>query len=218
MSLEDKEKIALRAVQEINDGQIVNLGIGIPTLILRYLSVDRPVFIHSENGILGMGRHCDRNAADRNLIDAGGGYVGLRPGASFFDSVLSFSLVRGGRLDISFLGALEISQSGDLANWMIPGKYSPGIGGGMELAQKARRLVITTTHTTLKGSPKILKKCTLPLTAKNCVDRIITELAVIDVTDQGLVLREMAKEAELEEIVNKTGAPLIVPEQVLPRF
>jgi len=208
----------MRAVQEINDGQVVNLGIGIPTLILRYLSVDRPIFIHSENGILGMGRHCGRDAVDRNLIDAGGGYVDLQPGASFFDSVLSFSLVRGGRLDISFLGALEISQSGDLANWMIPGKYSPGIGGGMELAQKARKLVITTTHTTREGAPKILKKCTLPLTAKNCVDRIITELAVIDVTDQGLVLREMAKEAELEEVVNKTDAPLIVPEQVLPRF
>lgn len=208
----------MRAVQEINDGQVVNLGIGIPTLILRYLSVDRPIFIHSENGILGMGRHCGRDAVDHNLIDAGGGYVDLQPGASFFDSVLSFSLVRGGRLDISFLGALEISQSGDLANWMIPGKYSPGIGGGMELAQKARKLVITTTHTTREGAPKILKKCTLPLTAKNCVDRIITELAVIDVTDQGLVLREMAKEAELEEVVNKTDAPLIVPEQVLPRF
>ena len=179
--MDKREKIARRAEQEITAGQIVNLGIGIPSMILKYLKPEKRVLIHSENGILGMKSHCSRQDADRNLIDAGGGYIDLDTGASFFDSVLSFSLARGGRLDIAFLGALEISARGDLANWMIPGKYTPGIGGGMELAQKARRLVITTLHTNRKGKPKILELCTLPLTAKSCVDRIITDLAVIDV-------------------------------------
>ncbi|NQU64823.1 MAG: 3-oxoacid CoA-transferase subunit B [SAR324 cluster bacterium] len=218
MSTVDKEKIARRAEKEISAGQVVNLGIGIPTLILKYLTPQKPVFIHSENGILGMGRHCTGSKADRNLIDAGGGYVDVEPGASFFDSVLSFSLVRSGRLNISFLGALEISMRGDLANWIIPGKYSPGIGGGMELAQKSKRLVILTAHTSGKGEPKIIEKCTLPLTAKSCVDRIITELAVIDVIDNKLVLKEISEESSIAEVINKTGAPLEIPNQELPRF
>ncbi|MBW1892062.1 MAG: acyl CoA:acetate/3-ketoacid CoA transferase subunit beta, partial [Deltaproteobacteria bacterium] len=157
MSLPSRDKIARRAEQEIIAGQVVNLGIGIPTLILKYLNWEKRVQIHSENGILGMQSHCSRETADRNLIDAGGGYIDLVKGASFFDSSLSFALVRGGRLDIAFLGALEISARGDLANWMIPGKYTPGIGGGMELAQKARRLIITTLHTNRKGQPKIIE-------------------------------------------------------------
>jgi 3-oxoacid CoA-transferase B subunit len=213
-----RDKIARRAEQEISAGQIVNLGIGIPTLILKYLNWEKRVQIHSENGILGMKSHCNRANADRNLIDAGGGYIDLVPGASFFDSSLSFALVRGGRLDIAFLGALEISVGGDLANWMIPGKYTPGIGGGMELAQKAKRLIITTLHTDRKGRPKILQACTLPLTAKSCVDRIITELAVIDVVDEGLQLVEIAEEATLEEIIQKTDAPLKIPDRILPQF
>ena len=216
--MDKKEKIARRAEQEIFPGQVVNLGIGIPTMIMKFLSHAKRVQIHSENGILGMKSHCSRETADRNLIDAGGGYIGLVTGASFFDSSLSFALVRGGRLDIAFLGALEISTRGDLANWMIPGKYTPGIGGGMELAQKARRLIITTLHTDRKGKPKILTSCNLPLTAKACVDRIITELAVIDVVDGQLQLVEIAEEATLEEIVEKTAAPLMVPDGELPRF
>jgi 3-oxoacid CoA-transferase B subunit len=218
MSLDRRDKIARRAEQEITAGQVVNLGIGIPTLILKYLDWDKRVQIHSENGILGMKSHCSRETADRNLIDAGGGYIDLDAGASFFDSSLSFVLVRGGRLDIAFLGALEISARGDLANWMIPGKYTPGIGGGMELAQKARRLIITTLHTSRKGQPKILEACTLPLTAKSCVDRIITELAVIDVVDDQLQLVEIAEEATLEEIVEKTDAPLMIPDRDLRQF
>lgn len=218
MSLDSREKIARRAEQEISAGQVVNLGIGIPTLILKYLNTQKHVLIHSENGILGMKSHCREEDADRNLIDAGGGYINLDTGASFFDSVLSFSLVRGGRLDITFLGALEISARGDLANWMIPGKYTPGIGGGMELAQKARRLIITTLHTNRNGRPKILKSCTLPLTAKMCVDRIITELAVMDVVDEQLQLVEIAEETTLEAIIDKTDAPFIVPDYTLPRF
>jgi 3-oxoacid CoA-transferase B subunit len=216
--LDSRQKIARRAEQEISAGQVVNLGIGIPTLILKYLKAQKQVLIHSENGILGMKSHCSRQYADRNLIDAGGGYIDLDTGASFFDSVLSFALVRGGRLDIAFLGALEISAGGDLANWMIPGKYTPGIGGGMELAQKAKRLIITTRHTDRRGRPKILTSCTLPLTARACIDRIITELAVIDVVDGRLQLVEIAGETTMEEIVAKTAAPLVIPDHELPRF
>jgi 3-oxoacid CoA-transferase B subunit len=213
-----KEKIAVRAAREILPGQVINLGIGIPTMIPQYLDKDTPVWVHSENGFLGMGLRCKRGTEDRNLIDAGGSYVGLRRGASFFDSALSFALVRGGRLDLAFLGALEISASGDLANWIIPGKYSPGIGGGMELAQKAKRVIVTTTHTNRNGEPKIVKQCRLPLTAKRCIDTVITELAVIDVTSSGLQLREIAAETDLESVVAKTGARLHIPKGPIARF
>ena len=213
-----KEKIAKRAAKEIAAGQVINLGIGIPTLIPGYIPPDTPVLIHSENGILGMGPRSEPGKEDRNLIDAGGNYVSVTQGASFFDSALSFALVRGGRLDLAFLGALEVSEPGDLANWIIPGKFSPGIGGGMELAQKARRLIVTTTHTDRKGRPKILRECTLPLTAKGCVDSIITELAVLDVTPDGLLLREIADGADVDEVMQKTGAPLIIPQHEPPRF
>jgi 3-oxoacid CoA-transferase B subunit len=165
-----------------------------------------------------MGLRCRRGTEDRNLIDAGGSYVTLQPGAAFFDSGLSFALVRGGRLDVAFLGALEISRAGDLANWIIPGKYSPGIGGGMELAQKARRVIVTTTHTSRSGEPKILNHCSLPLTAKNCVNTIITQLAVIEVTAEGLLLLEIAAGIDVKQVLAKTGAPLIVPKGELPVF
>lgn len=207
-----KEKIARRAAKEISPGQVVNLGIGIPTLVPHYLPVDFPVMIHSENGVLGMGLRSQPGTEDRNLIDAGGSYVTILPGASFFDSALSFALVRGGRLDIAFLGALEVAENGDLANWIIPGKFAPGIGGGMELAQKARRLIVATTHSTKKGKPKILKKCALPLTARACVNTIVTELAVIDVTGAGLALREIAAETDLETVLTLTGANLMLPD------
>ena len=174
--------------------------------------------VQSENGILGIGPRCRNGTEDRNLIDAGANYVTLAPGASFFDSALSFALIRGGRVDISFLGTLEVSAEGDLANWIIPGKMAPGIGGGMELAQKARRVIVTTSHTTREGAPKILSRCTLPLTAPACVKTIITELAVIDVTTEGLALRELAAEASLGEVKEKTEPPLIVPEGDIPRF
>ena len=213
-----KEKIARRAAAEVQEGQIINLGIGIPTLIRRYLAEQRTVIVHSENGILGMGNPSRRGSEDRNLIDAGGTYVTLNTGGAYCDSVLSFSLIRGGRLDLAVIGALQVSAGGDLANWIIPGKYAPGIGGGMELAQKARQLVVTTTHTTRNDSSKILKYCTLPLTAKSCVDRIITELAVMDVTVDGLVLREIAAETELETVVKRTEAELIIPAGDIPRF
>ncbi len=213
-----KHKIAARAAREILPGQIINLGIGIPTLILEYLTTDLAVSVHSENGILGMGPSVAMGEAHPMLVDAGGGYVSTCPGASFFDSAVSFALVRGGRLDIAFLGTLEVDARGDLANWIIPGKLTPGIGGAMELAQKARRLVVTTTHTTRKGDPKIIERCTLPLTAKGCVDTIVTELAVIDVTPEGLVLRELAEETTLDHVLASTGAPLGLPDGEIPRF
>jgi 3-oxoacid CoA-transferase B subunit len=213
-----KEKIAKRAAEEIQDGYIINLGIGIPTLIPKYLDANRNIFVHSENGILGMGLPCRRGEEDRNLIDAGGTYVALNKGASFFDSVLSFSLVRGGRLDMAFLGTLEVSQSGDLANWIIPGKYSPGIGGGMEIAQKARRLIVTTTHTDRNCKPKILNACTLPITAKACVSTIITELAVLDILPTGLRLREIAGDTDIETVLANTEAQIELPEGEVPVF
>jgi 3-oxoacid CoA-transferase B subunit len=213
-----KEKIAGRAAREVQPGQVINLGIGIPNMIPRYLPDGTGIWVHSENGILGMGRRCRRGTEDRNLIDAGGNYVTLMPGASFFDSALSFALVRGGRLDLAFLGALEISENGDLANWIIPGKHAPGIGGGMELAQKARRVIVTTTHTTRNGQPKILKQCTLPLTAKGCVDLIITEQAVIEATVDGLLLKEIAADTSVDRVVANTAADLMIPDGELPRF
>ena len=213
-----KEKIAQRAAKEIAAGQVVNLGIGIPTLIPYYLPEEMPVLVQSENGILGMGLRCKRGTEDRNLIDAGGNYITTKSGVSFFDSALSFALIRGGRLDVAFLGALEISETGDLANWIIPGKYAPGIGGGMELAQKAKRLIVTTSHTTRNGKSKVLKNCTLPLTAKACVNTIITELAVIDVSPQGLLVREIAEDTELNDLIQKTEGHLILPDHDIPRF
>ncbi|MCF8127180.1 MAG: 3-oxoacid CoA-transferase subunit B [Deltaproteobacteria bacterium] len=213
-----KEKIAARAAREIRDGQVVNFGIGIPTLIPRFLSPNHQVYVHSENGFLGMGQPCAKGEEDRNLIDAGGTYVTLVPGASFFDSSLSFSLVRGGRLDLAFLGALEVSAAGDLANWIIPGKYAPGIGGAMELAQKARRLIITTNHSDRGGNSKVVQNCTLPLTAKACVGLIITELAVMEPTPHGLILREIARETEVEEVIARTDAELTISENDLARF
>lgn len=213
-----KEKIAARAAREVQPGQVINLGIGIPTMIPDYLPAANAVFIQSENGILGIGGRSPSGTEDRNLIDAGGNYVTLTPGASFFDSAVSFAIIRGGRVDISFLGTLEVSAGGDLANWIIPGKLAPGIGGGMELAQKARQVIVTTSHTTRDGRPKILSRCTLPLTAKGCVKTIITELAVIDITPQGLWLRELARETSLDEVKARTAAPLLWGDGEMTRF
>lgn len=216
--MSDKHKIAARAARDLRPGQIINVGIGLPALILQHLSDDVPVMVHSENGVLGMNGHASAPNADPMLIDAGGDYVSTVPGASFFDSATSFSIIRSGRLDVAFLGTLEVAANGDLANWIIPGKFAPGIGGGMELAQKARKVVVMTTHCTRKGAPKILESCTLPLTAKGCVNRIITELAVMDVTSEGLILRELAEDATLEDVRDKTGTDFAVDPGTLPRF
>ena len=207
-----------RAAADIEAGMIVNLGIGLPTQVLNYVPADLPVCLHSENGIAGVGPAPESAQVDRNLIDAGGAYVSPIPGSSYFDSALSFAIVRSGRLDLTLLGAFEVAGNGDLANWMIPDKFSPGAGGAIELAQKARRVGVITTHTDKRGNPKILAACKLPLTARACVDRIYTDMAVCDVTPEGLRLTEIAEGAAVEDVVAATGAPLIVFDRHLPTF
>jgi 3-oxoacid CoA-transferase subunit B len=197
-----------RVAAEIRADMTVNLGIGLPTRVIDHVDHDLRVCLHSENGIAGVGPTVAYDRADRNLIDAGGSYVSMQPGTSFFDSAVSFALVRGGRLDLSVLGAFEVAVNGDLANWMIPGLFTPGVGGGMELAQKARRLVIMMTHRDKQGRSKIVRECRLPITAAACVDRIYTDLAVIDIVADGLLLREIAEGVTLDEVRAATDAPL----------
>jgi 3-oxoacid CoA-transferase subunit B len=218
VSSDDKNKMILRAVSEIQAGMTVNLGIGLPTKTLDYIEPGLPVCLHSENGITGVGPSASHEDADRNLIDAGGTYVSLQPGAAFFDSAISFSLVRSGRLDLTILGALQVSENGDLANWTIPGLFTPGPGGAIELAQKARRVVILTSHLDKRGRSKIVKKCDLPLTAPACVHRIYTDMAVLDVTKTGLVLREIAKGLSVEDVIAATDAHLQLPSTRISTF
>ena len=216
--LNAKERLLRRAAQDIHSGMIVNLGIGLPTQVTRYLPADLPVCLHSENGIAGVGPQVSNAEADRNLIDAGGAYVSPIKGTSYFDSAVSFAIVRSGRLDLTLLGAFQVAANGDLANWMIPGFFTPGAGGAIELAQKARRVAVISTHTDKKGRPKILERCTLPLTAHNCVDRIYTDMAVIDVTPNGLEMIEIAHGIDQQDVINATEAKLDVPEGPIPTF
>lgn len=207
-----------RAAREIAPGMVVNLGIGLPTKVVNFLAADFPVCLHTENGLSGIGPTLPPERADRNLIDAGGAYVSTVPGSAFFDSAVSFALVRSGRLDLTMLGAFEVSQAGDLANWKIPGKFSPGAGGGIELAQKARRVVVLTTHTDREGNPKLVEACTLPLTARGCVARVFTDLAVIDITPAGFALRELSRGVSATDVRAATGAPVALPEGDIPTF
>lgn len=218
MSSNAKERMLKRAAADIVPGMTVNLGIGLPTEVLQHVEPGMPVCLHSENGIAGVGPVLSHDKADRNLIDAGGAYVSAIPGTAFFDSAVSFAIVRSGRLDLSLLGAFEVAANGDLANWKIPGKFSPGMGGAIELAQKARRVGVIMMHTDRKGNPKILSRCTLPLTARGHVNRIYTDMAVFDITAEGLQLREIALGSDLTELRAATGAPFHVPDQDLPRF
>lgn len=219
MPLSDaKQRMVARAAREIAPGTVVNLGIGLPTRVVNHLPGDFPVCLHTENGMAGIGPTLAPEQADRNLIDAGGAYVSTVPGSAFFDSAVSFAIVRSGRLDLTMLGAFEVSAAGDLANWKIPGKFSPGVGGGVELAQKARRVVVLTTHTDRAGNPKLKETCSLPLTAPACVSRIFTDMAVIDVTADGFALVETAEGISAAMVAEATGAPLIVPDAPLPTF
>lgn len=213
-----RNRMVARAAREIEPGTVVNLGIGLPTQVVDHLSSDFPVCLHTENGLTGIGPSLSLDQADRNLIDAGGAYVSTVPGSAFFDSATSFAMVRSGRLDLTMLGAFEVASNGDLANWKIPGKFSPGVGGGIELAQKARRVVVLTTHTDRAGNSKLKSKCTLPLTAQGCVARVFTDMAVIDISPQGFVLVETLDGISAAEVANATDAPLAVPDVTPPTF
>lgn len=213
--MDDKELIARRVALEFKDGDLVNLGIGLPTLVARFLPGGLDVTFQSENGIMGMQALPDGCPPSKDLTDAGGSPIAALPGAFTFDSATSFGLTRGGHLDVTVLGGFEVDELGHLANWMVPGKLVPGMGGAMDLVSGARRVIVAMTHSA-KGKSKILKRCTLPLTSVRRVDLIVTELAVIEPTEQGLVLREVAPGVTVEQVQSITEAHLIIPTAAVP--
>ncbi|KON70663.1 3-oxoacid CoA-transferase subunit B [Peribacillus butanolivorans] len=208
MGVDVRNRIAKRAAKEIHDGLIVNLGIGIPTLVADHLPQDIHVLFHAENGVLGTGPSPNQGEEDPALCNAGGFPITSVMGASYFDSATAFGMIRRGYIDITILGALEVSETGDLANWIVPGKRVPGMGGAMELAQKAKKVIVLMNHVNKQGESKILKKCTLPLTARHSVDLIITDMAVMEVTKEGLVLKEVMAPYTVDDVIANTEASL----------
>jgi len=210
----DKNQIAQRIARELKDGYYVNLGIGIPTLVANFIPKDIHVTLQSENGMLGMGPFPTKETVEADLINAGKQTITYLPGASFFDSASSFAMIRGGHIDITILGAFEVSEKGDIASWKVPGKLIKGMGGAMDLVASAKNIIVAMQHTNKEGQSKLLKKCTLPLTGVNCVKRIVTDLAVLDVTDRGFELLERAPGVSVEQIKNATEGTLIIEGEI----
>jgi acetate CoA/acetoacetate CoA-transferase beta subunit len=211
--MDEKTLIAKRVALELKDGDLVNLGIGLPTLVAAFVPKDAEIFFQSENGIVGMLALPEEGLEGEDLTDAGGGPIGALPGAATFDSAMSFGLIRGGHVDVTVLGGLQVDQKGRLANWMVPGRMVPGMGGAMDLVSGARRVIVAMTHT-VKGTPKIVRHCSLPLTSARPVSLIVTEMAVIEPTAEGLILRELAPGITVAAVRQATQADLVIPDQV----
>lgn len=210
-----KEIIASRVAKELKDGDVVNLGIGLPTMVANFLPEGINIILQSENGIMGMGAAPEKGSEDVDIVNAGAQYVTVNPGAMFFDSATSFGIIRGGHVDATILGALEVDQEGNLANWIVPGKMVPGMGGAMDLVVGAKKVIVAMQHTQ-KGKHKILEKCTLPFTAVKVVDMIITEMGVMEIRPEGIILTELSPDFTVEDVQNATGTRLIVSSELKP--